>query len=177
MGKVTSYEYGRAVFVYNMHIRDSISRFKYHGRREYAQFYADSMFELYGRWINSISPDALIPVPIHKKRYNKRGYNQSKLIADILGEKCGVPVLSDYIERCIDTRPQKELTPVERKQNVDGAFIVTEGAKELYKDVQCVIIIDDIYTTGSTIEACSRVLKENDVSVIYFLCVSIGMGL
>lgn len=175
-GKATSFEYGRAVFSYNMYIRESISRFKYHGRKEYAEFYADRMYECCSDWIKKILPDALIPVPIHKKRYNKRGYNQSELIADKLGALCGTPVLSDYILRQKNTRPQKELTPVERENNLKNAFVITKKAKELYKAVNCVIIIDDIYTTGSTIEACSHILKENGVSTVYFLCVSIGMG-
>ena len=118
-----------------MYIRESISRFKYHRRKEYAEFYADRMFECCSDWIKKILPDALIPVPIHKKRYNKRGYNQSELIADKLGVLCGIPVLSDYILRQKNTRPQKELTPVERGNNLKDAFIITKKAAPKGKNI------------------------------------------
>lgn len=85
MKKETSFICGRAVFVYNKYMKKSIEGFKYYGRTEYAKFYANKMFEAYGRWIESISPDALIPVPVHIKRMMDRGYNQAGIIADILG--------------------------------------------------------------------------------------------
>lgn len=175
-GKITSYKYGMAVFEYSMYIRDSISRFKYNGRREYAGYYSECMYDKYRGWINKVSPDAFIPVPIHTKRMRKRGYNQAELIALELGKKCSIPVISDYIYRCKNTCPQKMLSPSERAGNVNDAFMVSDATKELYQNVKCVIIIDDIYTTGSTIEACSHTLREAGVNDIYFMCVSIGRG-
>lgn len=68
MKKETSFNCGRAAFVYNKYMKKSIEDFKYHGRTEYAEFYARNMFEAYGGWIESLSPDALIPVPVHINR-------------------------------------------------------------------------------------------------------------
>lgn len=176
MKKETSFICGRAVFVYNKYMKKSIEDFKYYGRTEYAKFYANKMFETYGRWIESISPDALIPVPVHIKRMMDRGYNQAGIIADILGELAGIQVIHNLLVRRKDTVPQKELTDRERKDNLYKAFETVKQTRELYQNVKCVIIIDDIYTTGSTIEECSCALKCAHIESIYFLCTCIGKG-
>ncbi len=176
MKKETSFICGRAVFVYNKYIKKSIQEFKYHGRVEYAEFYARKMSEVYGDWIKSISPDALIPVPIHINRQLKRGYNQSVIIADILGKLTGIQVIHNLLVRSKDTIPQKELSDSERKDNLHGAFDIVKESLELYQNVKCVIIIDDIYTTGSTIEECSYALGYAHIENIYFLCTCIGKG-
>ncbi|MEI3525087.1 MAG: hypothetical protein V8Q27_02355 [Eubacteriales bacterium] len=87
-----SFEKGRAAFVYDQLMRASISRFKYHNRREYADFYAEELLRRFGRTLRSWQPDALIPVPIHKSRMRKRGFNQAALVADRIGERLGIPV-------------------------------------------------------------------------------------
>jgi predicted amidophosphoribosyltransferase len=86
-----------------------------------------------------------------------------------------IPVKEDLLCRKKDTLPQKELSEQERKQNVKGAFEFC-GREELNLLQECVIIIDDIYTTGSTVEECSYVLRQAGIKQIYFLCVCIGKG-
>lgn len=176
-GKRVSYSSGRSLFLYNAALRESIVRFKYYGRQEYAAFYADEMYRAFGGWLRKIKPDALIPVPIHKERYRKRGFNQAELLAKELGERSNIPVLADYLIRGKNTVPLKELSEKERVQNLQGAFYVRKMTQELYKNVNCVIIIDDIYTTGSTAEACARALCEEGIETVYFLCISTGQGL
>lgn len=173
-GRQTSYESGRALFLYDSLMQKSIARFKYHGRCEYAQFYGEELYKKFGAWIQQLSPDALIPVPIHKKRYRKRGYNQAELVAGELGKRCGVPVVSDYLLRQKNTLPQKELSDRERFYNLSDAFCVRSVTQELYKNLNCVIIVDDIFTTGNTIEACSKILRVQGIEKIFFLCISIG---
>lgn len=173
-GRKTSYECGRALFVYDSLMQRSIARFKYHGRCEYAQFYGEELYKHFGAWIQRLSPDALIPVPIHKKRYRKRGYNQAELVANELGKHSGVPVISDFLVRQKNTLPQKELSGGERFSNLCDAFCVRSVTQELYKGLNCVIIVDDIFTTGSTIEACSKILRVQGIKQIFFLCISIG---
>ena len=87
-----------------------MSRFKYHGRQEYAAYYGAVLAEKYGDWIREVAPQALLPVPLHRKRYRKRGYNQAELIARELGKRCGVPVDAEYLFRKKDTAPQKQLS-------------------------------------------------------------------
>lgn len=176
MKKETSFNCGRAAFVYNKYMKKSIEDFKYHGRTEYAEFYARNMFEAYGGWIESLSPDALIPVPVHINRELKRGYNQSGIIADVLGKLTGIQVIHNLLVRSKDTIAQNKLPDRERKENLHNAFSIVRESWELYQNVKCVIIIDDIYTTGSTIEECSYVLRCADIENIYFLCTCIGKG-
>lgn len=175
-GRETSYEYGFGLWVYNSAMQASISRFKYHGRREYGECYAQELYRCFGAWIKETGAGALIPVPIHRNRYRKRGYNQAELIAKGLGKLAGIPVRENFLLRCRDTTPQKELTDRERQKNLQDAFHVNNFPEELNHIPECVIIIDDIYTTGGTLEACSKVIKEAGVQRIYFICVCIGKG-
>ena len=85
------YEYGMAVFRYNDEIRESIYRFKYKNQRTYAGFYADEMWKVYGRQIRAEGIEVMIPVPVSRKKMQKRGYNQAALIAQQLAEKTGIP--------------------------------------------------------------------------------------
>lgn len=172
--KKTTFLCGRSVFSYNRDMRRSISRFKYHGRQEYASYYGKMMYEAHKEWMQMIQPDMLLPVPIHKKRMRKRGYNQAELIAKELGKYAQIPVVTDWLYRKENTLPQKDLSAQERFQNLRSAFAITQA--ELYRNVNCVIIIDDIYTTGSTIEACSQVMRKIGVQNIYFLCLCSGQA-
>lgn len=113
---------GALFFCMTASMRDSISRFKYHGRQEYAAFYAHAMYQQFHEWIERIAPDALIPVPVHKERFRKRGYNRAELVAVELGRLCGVPVVSDYLLRIKNTLPQKELSDRERYSNLCRIF-------------------------------------------------------
>lgn len=170
----TAYESGRVLFWYDVSMRESISRFKYHGRREYASFYAEEMERICHTWIEQAAPQVLIPVPIHEKRLRKRGYNQAEILARELGKRLELPVWSDFLVRTKNTLPQKGLSRMERMENVSQAFSVDRTSQKLYNVPNCVIIIDDIYTTGSTIEACACVLKREGVKRIFFLCISAG---
>lgn len=172
--KRTTFLCGRSVFLYNRDLRRSISRFKYHGRQEYASYYGRMMYEVHKEWLQMIQPDLLLPVPVHKKRMRQRGYNQAELIAKVLGAYAKIPVVTDLLYRQENTLPQKELSAQERFWNLQDAFAAAHA--ELYRNVNCVIIIDDIYTTGSTIEACSQVMRKIGVQKIYFLCLCSGQA-
>lgn len=165
---------GRAAFVYDTYMRRSITNFKYHGRQEYARFYADTLYQMYGEEVKKTGADALIPVPIHRERRKKRGYNQALVLAEEFGRYVGIPVYGDFLVRTKKTAPQKELAGTERLRNLYEAFSINDVGWELSKKINCVIIMDDIYTTGSTMEACSRVLKDSGIERIYFLCVCTG---
>lgn len=169
-----NYTQGRAAFVYDTNMRKSIRAFKYGGRREYGRFYAKECVKIYGNWISQINADALIPVPIHKERYKKRGYNQSKIIADYIGKEINIPVINDYLIRNENTVALKELSAAQRKECLKNAFFVPKASKLLYRGLRCVILVDDIYTTGSTINECAKTLKQSGVMQVYFICACIG---
>lgn len=169
-----TYLSGRAALLYNGAMQESIARFKYGGRQEYGRFYGKVLWEQQGEWIRRISPDLLVPVPLHRSRYRKRGYNQAKILAQELSVHAGIPVVDDLLLRVKNTLPQKELTGLEREQNLQHAFQVNIHCKSLYENIKCAILIDDIYTTGSTVEMCSRVLQEAGIDHVYVLCLCIG---
>jgi len=164
----------RAMSVYDYgSMADSIFRFKYAGRAEYAKFYGYDMFRQRGRWLMSLGAQALVPVPIHKSRQKKRGYNQALLLAEALSAYCGIPVYDDLIARCGKTKAQKNLTDRERQNNLKKAF------KMLKNDVKLstIVIIDDIYTTGSTVDAMCEVLGSAGIRNIYCLTLAVGRGI
>lgn len=117
--------------------------------------------------------EEIIPVPLHRSRQHKRGYNQAQILAEEIGEKLEIPVKKDVVKRIQKTRPQKELGSRERIQNLKGAF----GVSRSWIPKKCVLVIDDIYTTGNTIHRVAEVLKKAGVQKVYFLTISIGQGL
>lgn len=166
------FECGRAPFVYDKVMRESIARFKYGGRREYAAFYAEEILRFCAKEMILWKADALIPIPLHPKKRRKRGYNQAELVAKELSKLSGIPMDKGLLLRVKNTRAQKELDDRQRLANLRNAFSVRKGSRS-YKRV---VLVDDIYTTGSTMDEASRVLKENGVQIIYFLCICVGRG-
>lgn len=171
-GKRHDYIEGRAAFVYNDGMKSAVYGLKYNNRREYGAYLGKKTAQYLSRKITSWGADALIPVPIHKSRLAKRGYNQALLIAKAMGRELGIPVMDRLIVRARKTKVQKDLTAAEREKNLENAF------KMRLNDVKLntVIVVDDIYTTGSTIDAMARCLHQAGVKRVYFITVSIGTG-
>ena len=161
---------GTAVFPYDGDIRDSIHRFKYHGRAEYAAFYADCMIRIAGKEIRAFRPDVLIPVPIHASRLRERGYNQAEELAKHLSRHLAIPMDAHAMRRMRKTHPQNALSPEERKRNVRGAFALRSGGRLPRR----VLLVDDIYTTGATADACRKALLEGGAKNVYLLTLASG---
>lgn len=104
-----------------------------------------------------ISADVLVPVPLHKRKLRERGFNQSLLIARGVSEVTGIPVQADLVRRCRWTETQTALSKEERKQNVEDAFRC--GRSDI--GGLCVIVVDDVITTGATIGAVAVALKSS----------------
>lgn len=139
---------------------------KYHNCRGYAAFFGQLIAVRLGKEIRRIDPDYIIPVPVHKSRKRMRGYNQAELVALELGKILGIKVLPDGLIRTAHTRAMKELGHDERLKELQNAFSI--GAQP--PDEYCVILLDDIYTTGSTIETCTKILWSEGIKV-YSICV------
>lgn len=162
---------GRAVFTYDS-IASSIYRFKYQGRQEYAECYGELAASVLCGEKQLREADVLIPVPLHKKRQKKRGYNQAALFAKALGKMWGIPVREDLVMREKNTKPLKQFNPSQRQNNLKKAFKLMQNDVKL----NTIIIVDDIYTTGSTIDAVARVFLEAGVNKIYFVTLAVGKG-
>lgn len=162
---------GRSLFYYE-DIRESLYRFKYGGRSEYAAYYAREMERAAGDDIRSWHAQALVPVPLHRAKQKKRGYNQAALLARELSAIFEIPVREDLVVRVRNTAPQKSLNPSERQKNLKKAFKILKNDVKL----KATIIIDDIYTTGSTVDAVGSLLMQAGVSDIYVLTLASGSG-
>ena len=164
-----SFEYGVALLNYDDVMRRAVGRIKYNNRREYIKPFAKMFWMRWGKTILEMEADCLVPVPLHPTRYRKRGFNQAELLARELGALSGIPVRTDILFRGKKTEAQKDLTPDQRIRNLQKAF----RADPEKADVSSVILVDDIYTTGSTAEACTRALKEAGVGKVYTACLCI----
>lgn len=170
-----SFEAGMALLNYDEMVGRSMAEIKYKNRREYLDFYAEALSIRYRKQIGRIRPDLLIPVPVHASRKRSRGFNQAEELAKRLGKLWALPVNARFLVRGRKTNPQKELSPSERLKNLQDAFECRHRALE--GDVpNTVILIDDIYTTGSTVEACTRILKAAGVERVYVTVICIGSG-
>ena len=170
--KEHKYDRGLALFSYPS-VADSIYRFKYQGRQEYAAYYAQRMARILGEKILSLHPDALVPVPIHSSKKRVRGYNQAEVLAKELGRILNIPVEAKLIKRVRKTVPMKELSVGERQNNLKKAFKICHNDVKLIT----IVIIDDIYTTGSTIDAMAYELRQAGIKHIYFAALAIGNGI
>ena len=166
------FERNFSVFEYPV-IRESLYRFKYRGRAEYAAYYARKACELHGKRIMELHADAIVPVPIHKSRFRKRGYNQAKELARELSALTGIPVCNDLIKRVKSTKALKTMDVRERQNNLKKAFLIIQNDVKL----KTIIVVDDIYTTGSTLDAIAKVCKAAGIEYVYSLTVAVGNGL
>ena len=161
-----------SVFEYP-HVRESLYRFKYQGRAEYAKYYAVQAYRLHGKRMEGLNADAIIPVPLHVSRYRKRGYNQAQELAKELSKLIHVPVKTHFIKRIKATKPLKTLDISGRQNNLKKAFLIMQNDVKL----KTIILVDDIYTTGTTLDEISGVCRAAGVENIYSLTVAVGNGL
>lgn len=167
-----AYIRGRALYEYGS-AAPCVYRLKYGKRQEYADYFGEEIVRYLGDFIKQVNPDALIPIPLHRKRLNKRGYNQAALLAKAVGTYSGVPVHEKILVRVKNTAPLKRQNPQERQNNLKKAFNIAQNDVKL----NTVIIIDDIYTTGSTMDEAARVLKESGILNVYFITLACGVGI
>lgn len=162
-----------ALFPYVDLYKESVLRWKYTGVRKYAKGYANLITsELIHK--QELQIDGFIPVPISYKRYIKRGFNQAFDLAKQLEAKTQIPVY-DILERCKETKPQSACKKEERAMNIRGAIHLKSNLS-LEKPIN-IALVDDIYTTGSTICECIRVIKKAQIPVdkVYILTVCLAI--
>ena len=162
---------GFAPFSYDGAVRDSILRMKYSHRAEYAAFYAQSS-AVFGRgYLDEWCPEAIVPIPVHRDRLIRRGYNQAALFARELSKRTGIPCV-EALARVHSTKPMKELDPEERHRNLIRAFRADPSIRMPSR----ILIADDIYTTGATVDAAAAVLQRAGVREVNFVCAAVAPG-
>ncbi|HTY20723.1 MAG TPA: ComF family protein [Geobacteraceae bacterium] len=159
----------RAAALFEGPVRELVHRLKYKGRvqlrrplgllavRQLAPFAADS------------SADLIIPVPLHVKRLRQRGFNQAILLGEILAREWRLPLMRRNLRRTRWTEPQINLSAAERIANVRGAFSVSKP--ELVRDKK-VLLVDDVYTTGSTVSECTKVLLRAGAEEVFIVTIA-----
>lgn len=167
-----SYKRGFPVFFYEEPLKSALYDFKYKNQRDYAMFFAECMDRYYGAAIRELHIDGMVPVPLHPHKRRLRGYNQAQLLAEAFSKRIGIPVYKKQLLRVVETRPQKELDDRKRMENLKNAFQLGANAIKLKR----VLLVDDIYTSGATIESCAKVLLEAGTEEVYYISMAIGKG-
>lgn len=163
---------GRGIFLYGKAAHHSLTRYKEGSRREYQRFYIRAA-AVYGQaWVRQCRPQVLVPVPMYPKDRRKRGFFPAGELAEGLGKAWNLPVDQTLVQKIRRTKPQKELDRAGRRRNLAGAFEGRPGSWGLER----ILLIDDVYTTGSTLDAVAKAAREHGVREIYFLTVFTGNG-
>lgn len=157
LSRERTFDAARSVFLYDGVVKDALMGIKYSHKKEYADFFGYAVAERLSDWLEKIRPDVIVPVPVSRERERERGYNQAEVIAESIRQFTGIPVQNGLLIRNVNTAAQKDLTPLERKRNLEGAFSATGKLPE----GRSVLLADDIYTTGATAEACAAILKRD----------------
>ncbi|MEL6375270.1 MAG: ComF family protein [Pseudomonadota bacterium] len=168
-----AYQRARAVARYDGPLRTMVHRFKYADRHDARV--------LFGRWLVQAGgellrdADVVVPVPLAGMRLWVRRYNQAAVLAHEVGRLTGVPVAPLALRRMRRTRPQVGLTAAQRRQNVAGAFKVMERAASRVRGRR-VVLVDDVITTGATVEACAQALLRAGAAQVDVLALGLVTG-
>lgn len=169
-----SFEQAVALLDYSLPwVRRVLTEIKYRNHRQYLDVLCEELIKIYKTTIMGWNCEAIIPVPIHPVRRKMRGFNQTEEIAVRLEEACNIPVDCTILRRIKKTLPQKELNHQQRMENLIQAFT----AEKMEHPYHTVLLVDDIFTTGSTAEACTRTLQSIGISTVYVLTLAVGRGI
>ncbi|WP_420822074.1 double zinc ribbon domain-containing protein [Sphingomonas montana] len=163
LARPPAFDHASAAVAYGPIARALALKLKY-GRRPGV---ARTMARLMERLVPAGEDVVLVPVPLHRWRIWTRGFNQSALIAQTLARRRGSALAIDAIERHRRTPPLRDMNPRQRAMTVRGAFRVRDPAQVAGRRV---VLIDDIFTTGATAEACARVLRRAGAAEVRLVC-------
>lgn len=157
-----------AAFPYEA-VREAIHLFKYRGGKPFGKGLG-TLMAAYLLRIHEDLPaqiDMIIPVPLHPKKEKRRGFNQTLLLCGAISEKTGIPVLENGLRRKKDTAPQSLLSVEERKENLRDVFEAAAGVEG-----KRILLVDDIFTTGTTCNECARALYRAGAAGVCVFCLA-----
>ncbi|MGL4485229.1 MAG: double zinc ribbon domain-containing protein [Anaerovoracaceae bacterium] len=166
-----SFSKGYSCCSYGLYERQLIQDLKYRDKSYLGRIIADIMYDRME--MEDITVDIIVPVPVHKKRLRQRGYNQAGLIAKALAKKVETQYIADLLQRTKITVALSGLKYEEREALMRGAFKVNLQKKTRPENMN-ILIVDDIFTTGSTFDNCAAVLFENGAKNVYVLSFASG---
>jgi competence protein ComFC len=150
--------------------RELIHRFKYGKKIPLGKRLAQRLGETINGDYSFLESDFLIPVPLHKSRHREREFNQSEVLAEEISKITGISVLKSGLKRRKNTKDQTNLSPQQREENVRGAFAVTQPDMINNKKI---ILVDDVITTGATLNECARMLKQAGAEKILGMTIAV----
>ncbi len=168
----THFEHIRAAGVYEGALKEVIRKFKYQDKDFLVDDLSEFLIQQSKNQFNWTEIDFVVPVPLHKKSEHRRGYNQARLLAEKVSIYFNKPLISGNLIRVKKTKAQMQLPREERLTNLVNAFRITEPLTFRSKNL---ILIDDVSTTGTTIEECARTAKKNGVKKIWGLVLAHGI--
>ena len=139
---------------------------KYEGYFALARPLGELMVAAWPRWEHQL--DLVVPIPLHPQRKRKRGYNQSELLTDVLEQELDLPSLAAALNRSRHTRPQLGLTADERRANVLDAFTANRALVQGKR----IMLVDDVFTTGSTLTAAAEALYQAGARSVTAYCLT-----
>jgi ComF family protein len=148
-------------------LRKAVGQLKYHRRRALARPLGDLL-----AGIGIPDADAIVPVPLFKKRLCTREYNQSALLAAHLSKSTGIPVLLNRLFKVRETPPQVGLSAAQRRKNLKGAFSVRQRGGIMGRRI---LLVDDVITTGATAAECATALLEAGATEVYIVALAHGI--
>ncbi len=164
-----------SVVEYKGIIKKAIYKFKY-GKKPYMSkaFGALILDRLLENDIDEHDIDIIVPVPLHRIKLIKRGFNQAEVLGKYISNVLDIPLSVNNLVRKNRTSRQNKLDKLERQKNIEGAFKVRK--KELFKDMS-ILLVDDIFTTGATVDECSKILLNAGAKEIKVLCIATGRNI
>jgi ComF family protein len=149
-------------------LKNIIHQMKYHGYRKLSIDLGERLVGQYRSVLDSFAVDLIIPIPLDYFREWKRGFNQAALLSDIIGERLNLPVAGQLLRKIRRTKDQTKLDPVEREENMRGAF----GADSDMLTGKRILLVDDVVTTGATLREARRALNESGAEAVLALTVA-----
>lgn len=159
---------------YGLYERGLLMDYKYRGKSYIGRKLGDILYDRIS--LEEQSFDLIVPVPMHEKKQQQRGYNQAQLMAQRLAQRMELPCASGLLTRVRETLPMKGLGAFDRQENLRGVFAVSQKNHYEIKGRQ-ILLIDDIYTTGSTMDACSVTLKAAGAEEVFALSFACGANI
>jgi ComF family protein len=166
LGKRLHYDRAYSACLADTKMLDAIHRFKYQREVYFAPSLAQVLIECAARHVPWTELDAIVPVPLHPRKERQRHFNQARVLADALGTAFGKPLVDHNLRRVLDTPSQTFLDAEERRKNLRDAFRVKRTAEFTAKRI---VLLDDVFTTGSTSNACAQELKKAGAVSVFVL--------
>lgn len=158
-----------APFLYEGNVKKAIIRLKHNPDKQISSFFAVYMTEIFDRLYGGCNIDLIVPVPISKTTLKSKGFNHSELLAKKISKNLNIPMCTDIVLRKNNSIPQHKLSKLERILNADQSFYLNPETK---MNATSILLVDDVSTTGSTLNACSKILLGAGAKSVYCLTVA-----